>query len=291
MSWFETINPVIQAFIATLFTWAITALGSLVVCFFKEVNKKVLNTILGFSAGVMIAASFWSLLSPAIDLSAELGYIVWLLPATGFIIGGLFVLLSDRFLDNVLKNRKNLRNADSLRRSILLISAITIHNIPEGMAIGVAFGGIASGVPGMTLIGAIMLAVGIGIQNFPEGAAVSLPLRNEGFSRFKSFMFGQASALVEPISAVIGVILVLTIRSILPFLLSFAAGAMIAVSARELLPESINEDKNLATIRINMWVCYNDDIRCCFRIKRIIKESIKILARENFLANIFYYDK
>ena len=153
MTWFETLNPVIQALIATLFTWAITALGSLVVCFFKEVNKKVLNTILGFSAGVMIAASFWSLLSPAIDLSTELGYIVWLLPATGFIIGSLFVLLSDRFLDNVLKNRKNLRNADSLRKSILLISAITIHNIPEGMAIGVAFGGIASGVPGMTVIG------------------------------------------------------------------------------------------------------------------------------------------
>ncbi len=248
MTWFETLNPVIQALIATLFTWAITALGSLVVCFFKEVNKKVLNTILGFSAGVMIAASFWSLLSPAIDLSTELGYIVWLLPATGFIIGSLFVLLSDRFLDNVLKNRKNLRNADSLRKSILLISAITIHNIPEGMAIGVAFGGIASGVPGMTVIGALMLAIGIGIQNFPEGAAVSLPLRNEGFSRFKSFMFGQASALVEPISAVIGVILVLTIRSILPFLLSFAAGAMIAVAARELLPESITENKNLATL-------------------------------------------
>ena len=248
MTWFETLNPVIQALIATLFTWAITALGSLVVCFFKEVNKKVLNTILGFSAGVMIAASFWSLLSPAIDLSTELGYIVWLLPATGFIIGSLFVLLSDRFLDNVLKNRKNLRNADSLRKSILLISAITIHNIPEGMAIGVAFGGIASGVPGMTVIGALMLAIGIGIQNFPEGAAVSLPLRNEGFSRFKSFMFGQASALVEPISAVIGVILVLTIRRILPFLLSFAAGAMIAVAARELLPESITENKNLATL-------------------------------------------
>lgn len=248
MNWFETLSPVIQALIATTFTWAITALGSLVVCFFKEVNKKVLNTILGFSAGVMIAASFWSLLSPAIDLSSELGYIVWLLPATGFIVGSLFVLLSDRFLDNVLKNRKNLRNADSLRRSILLISAITIHNIPEGMAIGVAFGGIASGVPGMTVIGALMLAIGIGIQNFPEGAAVSLPLRNEGFSRFKSFMFGQASALVEPISAIIGVILVLTIRSILPFLLSFAAGAMIAVAARELLPESITENKNLATL-------------------------------------------
>ena len=176
------------------------------------------------------------------------GYIAWLLPATGFATGGLFVLLSDKFLDKVLKARKNSRNAISLKRSILLVSAITIHNIPEGMAIGVAFGGLASGTPGMTLIAAIMLAVGIGIQNFPEGAAVALPLRNEGFSRFKSFMYGQASGLVEPISAVIGVVLVLTIRSILPFLLAFAAGAMLAVAARELLPESIQENKNLATL-------------------------------------------
>lgn len=248
MYWFENLNPIIQALIATIFTWGVTALGSLVVCFFKELNKKVLNTVLGFSAGVMIAASFWSLLSPAIDLSEELGYIAWILPTIGFIVGGLFVLLSDKFLDKVLKNRQGLKSADSLKRSILLVSAITIHNIPEGMAVGVAFGGIASGVPGMTLIGAIMLAVGIGIQNFPEGAAVSLPLRNEGFSRFKSFMIGQASALVEPISAIIGVILVLAVRSILPFLLSFAAGAMLAVVARELLPESIKENKNLATL-------------------------------------------
>ncbi len=248
MDWFENINPVMQALIATIFTWGVTAIGALMVCFFKEVNKKVLNTILGFSAGVMIAASFWSLLAPSIDLSNELGYIAWVFPALGFIVGGLFVLVSDRFLDRVLKKSNNLRSADSLKRSILLISAITIHNIPEGMAIGVAFGGIASGVPGMTLIGAIMLAVGIGIQNFPEGAAVSLPLRKEGFSRFKSFMLGQASALVEPISAVIGVVLVLSIRSILPFLLSFAAGAMIAVAARELLPESVKENKNLATL-------------------------------------------
>lgn len=248
MNWFENLSPVIQALIATTFTWGVTALGALVVCFFKNINKKVLNTILGFSAGVMIAASFWSLLAPSIDLSFELGYIAWILPAFGFIVGGLFVLLSDKFLDRVLKGKKNLRSAISLKRSILLISAITIHNIPEGMAVGVAFGGIASGVPGMTLIGAIMLAIGIGIQNFPEGAAVSLPLRNEGFSRFKSFMLGQASALVEPISAVIGVVLVLTIRSILPFLLAFAAGAMIAVAARELLPESVKENKNLATL-------------------------------------------
>lgn len=248
MNWFENLNPVIQALIATTFTWGVTALGALVVCFFKNVNKKVLNTILGFSAGIMIAASFWSLLSPAIDLSIELDYIAWLLPMIGFIVGGLFVLLSDRFLDIVLKNKSNLKDSASLKRSILLISAITIHNIPEGMAVGVAFGGIASNVSGMTLIGAIMLAVGIGIQNFPEGAAVSLPLRNEGFSRFKSFMFGQASALVEPISAIIGVVLVLTIRGILPFLLAFAAGAMITVAARELLPESVKENKNLSTL-------------------------------------------
>lgn len=248
MNWFENQNVIIQALIATIFTWGITALGALTVCFFKNINKKVLSTILGFSAGVMIAASFWSLLSPAIELSEELGYIAWLLPTIGFTTGGLFVLFSDKFLDKVLKEKENLRNSKSLKRSILLVSAITIHNIPEGMAIGVAFGGIASGVPGVSLIGALMLAIGIGIQNFPEGAAVSLPLRNEGFSRFKSFMIGQASALVEPISAVIGAILVLSIRSVLPFLLSFAAGAMIAVVARELLPESIKENKNLATL-------------------------------------------
>ena len=248
MNWFENLNPVIQALIATIFTWGITALGALVVCFFKEINTKALATILGFSAGVMIAASFWSLIAPSIELSKELGYIEWLLPTIGFISGGLFVLLSDKFLDKVLKNRKNLNNSNSLRRSILLVSAITIHNIPEGMAIGVAFGGITSGVPGVTLISAVMLAIGIGIQNFPEGAAVSLPLRNEGFSRFKAFMIGQASALVEPISAMIGVVLVLSIRSILPFLLAFAAGAMLTVAARELLPESIRENKNLSTL-------------------------------------------
>ena len=248
MDWFENQNVVIQAFIATIFTWGITALGALTVCFFKNINKKVLSTILGFSAGVMTAASFWSLLSPSIELSEELGYIAWLLPTIGFITGGLFVLFSDKFLDKVLKEKENLKNSKSLIRSILLVSAITIHNIPEGMAIGVAFGGIASGVPGVSLVSALMLAIGIGIQNFPEGAAVSLPLRNEGFSRFKSFMIGQASALVEPVSAVIGAILVLSIRNVLPFLLAFAAGAMIAVVARELLPESIKENKNLATL-------------------------------------------
>lgn len=247
MNLFGNLNPILQALIATTFTWGITLLGALVVCFFKEVNKKALNTILGFSAGVMIAASFWSLLLPSIELSEELGYIAWGLPALGFIFGGLFVLLSDKFLDKTLSDKNSIKK-DSLKRSILLVSAITLHNIPEGMSIGVAFGGISSGVSGMTLIGAIMLAIGIGIQNFPEGAAVSLPLRKEGFSRKKSFFIGQASALVEPISAVIGVILVLAVRSILPILLSFAAGAMITVAARELLPESISENKNLSTL-------------------------------------------
>ena len=247
MNLFGNLNPILQALIATTFTWGITLLGALVVCFFKEVNKKALNTILGFSAGVMIAASFWSLLLPSIELSEELGYIAWGLPALGFILGGLFVLLSDKFLDKTLSDKNSIKK-DSLKRSILLVSAITLHNIPEGMSIGVAFGGISSGVSGMTLIGAIMLAIGLGIQNFPEGAAVSLPLRKEGFSRKKSFFIGQASALVEPISAVIGVILVLAVRSILPILLSFAAGAMITVAARELLPESISENKNLSTL-------------------------------------------
>ena len=247
MNWFGDLNPILQALIATTFTWGITLLGALMVCFFKEVNKKALNTILGFSAGVMIAASFWSLLLPSIELSEELGYIAWGLPALGFILGGLFVLLSDKFLDKTLSDKNSIKK-DSLKRSILLVSAITLHNIPEGMSIGVAFGGISSGVSGMTLIGAIMLAIGIGIQNFPEGAAVSLPLRKEGFSRKKSFFIGQASALVEPISAVIGVILVLAVRSILPILLAFAAGAMITVAARELLPESISENKNLSTL-------------------------------------------
>ena len=247
MNWFENLNPVIQALLATIFTWGVTALGALVVCFFKQINKKMMDTILGFSAGVMIAAAFWSLIAPSIELSEQLGYIQWLLPALGFIVGGVFVLSSDKFLEKALKTKENLKNKTSLKRNILLIAAITIHNIPEGMAVGVAFGGIASGVPGMTLIGAIMLAVGIGIQNFPEGAAVSLPLRSEGYSRFKSFMIGQASALVEPIAAVIGAILVMYITSILPFLLAFAAGAMIIVVARELLPESVKDYKNLAT--------------------------------------------
>lgn len=247
MNWFGSISPVIQAFIACLFTWLVTSLGALTVFFFKSINKKVLDTVLGFSAGIMIAASFWSLIAPALDLSESLGYIVWLLPALGFIIGGLFVLLSDKFLDKVL-NGNNKINKGSLKKNILLICAITIHNIPEGMAVGVAFGGLSSGVSGMSLVGALMLTLGIGVQNFPEGAAVSLPLRSEGLSRTKSFILGTLSAIVEPLAAVIGAILVTYVNSILPFLLSFAAGCMILVAVRELLPESFEKNKNLSTL-------------------------------------------
>ena len=171
----------------------------------------------------MIAASFWSLLLPALELAKDLNYIEWLLPAMGFLIGGFFVLCTDKFLDKLLENNTNMKNSESLKRSILLVLAITVHNIPEGMIIGVAFAGVALGIPGMTIVSAILLSIGIGLQNFPEGAAVSLPLRREGYSVLKSFMFGQSSALVEPIFAVIGVVLVLLMRNILPFLLSFAA--------------------------------------------------------------------
>lgn len=249
MNWFENLTPVIQAMLATIFTWGVTSLGAVVVFFFKEMNKRVLDTILGFSGGVMIAASFWSLLAPAIELSEELGYIVWLLPTIGFIAGGLFVLLSDTFLDQVLKSKKDFKDATSLKRSILLISAITIHNIPEGMAIGVAFGSIIYGLDGATTTTACILALGIGIQNFPEGTAVSLPLLREGFSRKKAFFLGQLSGIVEPIAGVLGAILVIKVRYLLPYLLAFAAGAMIYVVVQELIPESqTNKKKELMAL-------------------------------------------
>ena len=251
MDWFENLSPVIQALLACTFTWGVTALGALVVCFFKEMNTKVLNTTLGFSAGVMIAASFWSLIAPSIELSAQLGYIEWILPAVGFIIGGLFVLFSDKFLDKALKGKENLKEKSSLKRCILLIAAITIHNIPEGMSVGVAFGGIASGVPGMTLIGAVMLALGIGIQNFPEGAIISMPLKAEGVSKPKAFLYGTLSGIVEPIGAIITILLTNLVVPILPYLLAFAAGAMIYVVTEELIPESQSgEHSNIGTIGV-----------------------------------------
>lgn len=269
MEFFLELSPVLQGLLATLFTWAVTALGASLVFFFKEVNKKILNLMLGFGAGVMIAASFWSLLNPAIELCEVLGYSGFVLPAIGFFAGGVFIILADKMMDKYsygcISSKTNIDNKindntpdnnctenltifQKFRKSILLVVAVTLHNIPEGLAVGVAFGGVAAGIPGATTVAAMTLALGIGLQNFPEGAAVSLPLRREGFSRGKSFLIGQASGLVEPIAGVLGVIAALTIRSILPFLLAFSAGAMIAVVGAELLPEASLENKTLTTL-------------------------------------------
>lgn len=253
MNFFLSLNPVLQGLIATLFTWSITALGAGLVFFFKNVKKSILNLMLGFGAGVMIAASFWSLLSPAIDLCSELGYNSWFVPSLGFMLGGLFIVLSDKFLDRYNfedLSRFGSKSPKSFKKSILLVLAVTLHNIPEGLAVGVAFGGAALGIPGCTIMSAILLAIGIGLQNFPEGAAVSLPLRREGFSLKRSFFYGQASGLVEPVAGVLGVIMAISMRSILPLLLSFSAGAMIGVVSSELIPEACIENKNLTTIGI-----------------------------------------
>lgn len=252
MEWFISLNPIVQALLATLFTWFVTALGASMVFFFKEIKRNVLNGMLGFAAGVMIAASFWSLLAPAIEMAEMAGDTPWIPAAVGFLCGGAFLWLVDKLLPH-LHMGLPIEDAEgpktSWQRSILLVLAITLHNIPEGLAVGVAFGAVAAGLPSATLAGAIALAIGIGLQNFPEGAAVSIPLRREGFSRFKSFFYGQSSGLVEPIAGVIGAAAVLFMRPILPYALSFAAGAMIYVVVEELIPEA-QQDKNtdVATI-------------------------------------------
>ena len=252
MEWFASLSPVIQALLATIFTWGVTALGAAVVLVFKNINKRLLDGMLGFGAGVMIAASFWSLLNPALELAEDLGsHFVWFTPALGFLAGGLFVVLSEKLMDHFYFNQwRDAEGKNSLKRSLLLVSAVTIHNIPEGLAVGVAFGGVVAGIEGATLISAILLAIGIGLQNFPEGAAVSLPLRREGYSRWKSFLSGQASGLVEPVAGVIGALAAISVRSLLPFLLAFAAGAMISVVSSELIPESARDNKNLAAIGV-----------------------------------------
>lgn len=241
-------NHVIQALIATLFTWFITCLGASFVFFFKKINKNVMDAMLGFSGGVMIAASFWSLLSPAIELANSLNLITWLVASFGFISGGMLLFIGDKVFDHLTKKKLNDIN-NSLKRSLMLISSITLHNIPEGLVVGVAFGSIFYNLEGATLLSASLLALGIGIQNFPEGTAVSLPLRREGFSRKKAFFYGQLSGIVEPISGVIGCLLALKIRIILPFLLAFAAGAMIYAVVVEIIPESqTNKKKNLMAL-------------------------------------------
>lgn len=245
--WLLEINPVLLAFLAAMFTWALTALGASMVFFFKKINQKVLNSMLGFAAGVMIAASFWSLLNPAIRMAEEQGSVPWVPAVVGFLTGGLFLFIIDRILPHLhlgLKLEKAEGIKTTWKRSVLLVLAITLHNIPEGLAVGVAFGALSSSPETGALAGAVALALGIGLQNFPEGAAVSIPLRREGFSRLKAFNYGQLSGVVEPIAAVIGAYLVFMMSAILPYALSFAAGAMIFVVVEELIPESQSGDES-----------------------------------------------
>lgn len=242
LNYILNLNPIIQALLATLFTWSITLLGAGVVFFFKQINKNILDAMLGFAAGVMIAASFFSLIAPAIDMADELRLTSYFVVSIGFILGGLLLFIADKIYDIFERKTKKKKN-NRLKRCIMLISSITIHNIPEGMAVGVAFGSVIYGLSGATITAAWALAIGIGLQNFPEGSAVSIPLRREGFSRGKSFFLGQLSGFVEPISGVIGAILVMKVRILLPYLLSFAAGAMIYVVVQELIPESQTNKK------------------------------------------------
>ncbi len=247
-------TPVVQALLGTLFTWFLTALGASVVFFFKKLNRKVLDAMLGFAAGVMIAASFFSLIAPAIEMTQQAGQPSWLIAGAGFALGCAFLFFADKFLPHMHVLGKKVHTEGiktNWKKSVLLVGAITLHNIPEGLAVGVAFGAVAAGYPGASVAGAMALALGIGIQNFPEGAAVSIPLRREGFSRKKSFFWGQLSGVVEPVAGVLGALAVTAFRPILPYALCFAAGAMIYVVVEELVPEAqTTQDSHVATIGI-----------------------------------------
>lgn len=243
LEFFQSINPVLAALLATLFTWGLTAAGASLVFFFKEINRKWLDAMLGFTGGVMVAASFWSLLSPAIEMASDdfPAHFEWIPAAVGFALGALFLFMLDKYLPHLHINFKENEKEGmetNWRKTTLLVLAITLHNIPEGLAVGVLFGGAAAGLPGASIGAAVSLAIGIGIQNFPEGLAVSVPLRRMGLSRWKSFQYGQLSAIVEPVAGVLGALLVLYIEPILPYALAFAAGAMIYVVVEEVIPET-----------------------------------------------------
>jgi zinc transporter, ZIP family len=253
MAWIEGIHPVIQALLATGFTWSVTALGAASVFLTRSVSRRLLDAMLGFAAGVMIAASFWSLLAPSIALAEESSSLpAWFPAVVGFLLGGVFLRGIDFVLPHLHLNLP-LEQAEGLQttwhRSILLVMAITLHNIPEGLAIGVAFGAAAADLPSANVTAAVALAIGVGLQNFPEGIAVVMPLRGEGMSRLRSFWYGQLSAVVEPVAGVLGAAAVLIMRPLLPYALAFAAGAMIFVVVEEVVPESqCNGNADLATL-------------------------------------------
>lgn len=247
----KDLSPILLALLATIFTYSVTLLGASLVFFFKNVKKNIMDAMLAIAAGVMIAASFFSLLNPATEMAINLKMIPWLITFIGFIAGGLLLFIVDKLFNHFDKRiyKKEEKERNSFKRCLMLIFSITLHNIPEGLAVGVAFGSTAYSLEGATLTSAMLIALGIGIQNFPEGTAVSVPLRREGMSRKKAFFYGQLSGLVEPISGVLGALLVLKIRILLPFLLSFAAGAMIYVVVEELIPESqTNKKKDLMSL-------------------------------------------
>lgn len=241
VEYFSTLDPVVAALYASLFTWGLTAIGAAFVFLFKTMNRAVLDGMLGFTGGVMVAASFWSLLAPGIEMSPGEGFEKVIPSAIGFFLGALFLFGLDKILPHLHINFKESEKEGiktPWHKTTLLTLAITLHNIPEGLAVGVLFGGVAAGFDGATIGAAVALAMGIGLQNFPEGIAVAMPLRRAGMSRYRSFMFGQASALVEPVAAVLGAWAVLTFQPILPYALSFAAGAMIFVVIEEVVPET-----------------------------------------------------
>ena len=243
ISLFEGTDPILGALYATLFTWGLTALGASLVFFAKGMNRALLDGLLGFTGGVMVAASFWSLLAPGIEMSEGEGFVKVIPAAIGFGFGALFIFGLDKILPHIHINFKESEGIKTpWHRTTLLVLAITLHNIPEGLAVGVLFGGVAAGIPEASITGAVALAIGIGIQNFPEGIAVSMPLRRQGATRFKSFWYGQLSALVEPFAAVIGAVAVTFFTPLLPYALAFAAGAMIFVVVEEVIPET-QQDK------------------------------------------------
>ena len=250
IEYFSQLDPIQGALYATLFTWGITALGASSVFLFKSMSRMTLDGMLGFTGGVMVAASFWSLLSPAIEMSAGEGFVKVMPSAIGFGLGALFIFGLDKVLPHLHINFKESEGIKTpWRRTTLLVLAITLHNIPEGLAIGVLFGGVATGIPEASIAGAVVLAFGIGLQNFPEGIAVSMPLRRSGVSKFKSFWYGQLSAIVEPIAGVIGALAVTFFTPILPYALAFAAGAMIFVVVEEVIPETqLDKYTDIATL-------------------------------------------